>query len=87
MKKGWGVVLMAGMAALLLAGCGRGVEPVTQSGFMLNTFVTVTIYDKNDPGILSECLDLCRSYENMLSLCPPCGISHQNILQSPLQRR
>ncbi|ADL03439.1 ApbE family lipoprotein [[Clostridium] saccharolyticum WM1] len=67
MKKGWGVVLMAGMAALLLAGCGRGVEPVTQSGFMLNTFVTVTIYDKNDPGILSECLDLCRSYENMFS--------------------
>ena len=67
MKKGWAVGLMAGMAALLLAGCERRVEPVTQSGFMLNTFVTVTLYDKDDPEILSECLDLCRSYENIFS--------------------
>lgn len=67
MKKGRAVVLIAGMAALLLAGCEKRVEPVSQSGFLLNTFVTVTLYDKADPEILSDCLDLCRSYENVFS--------------------
>lgn len=67
MKKGRVVFLIAGMAAFLLVGCEKRVEPLSQSGFMLNTFVTVTLYDKNDPEILSDCLDLCRSYENMFS--------------------
>ena len=53
MKKGRAAILITGMAALLLAGCERRVEPVSQSGFLLNTFVTVTLYDKEDPEILS----------------------------------
>lgn len=67
MKKGRAVVLIAGITALLLMGCERRVEPLSKSGFMLNTFVTVTLYDEDDPKILSDCLDLCRSYENIFS--------------------
>lgn len=67
MKKRRAVVLAAGLTALLLMGCERRVEPLSKSDFMLNTFVTVTLYDKDDPEILSDCLDVCRSYENILS--------------------
>ncbi|WP_242974543.1 FAD:protein FMN transferase [Lacrimispora amygdalina] len=55
------------MAAGFLTGCHRKAEPISKSGFLLNTFVTVTIYDKDDPRILNESLDLCRSYENIFS--------------------
>lgn len=67
MKKRKAVVLIASLAVLFLAGCQRKVEPVSKSGFMLNTFVTVTLYDKDDRKILDECLDLCQSYENVFS--------------------
>jgi thiamine biosynthesis lipoprotein len=67
MIKGKMLLFIAGMAALVLSGCNRKVEPISKSGFLLNTYVTVTIYDKDDPKILEGCLELCRSYENILS--------------------
>ncbi len=67
MKKGKTAVLAVCLAVSLLAGCQRKIEPVSKSGFLLNTFVTVTLYDKDDPKILNECLDICRSYENVFS--------------------
>lgn len=54
-------------AVLLLSGCARKIEPITKSSFMLNTFVTVTLYDSDDPDILNGCLKLCQSYENVFS--------------------
>ena len=67
MRIGKTMILIAGLAAMLLSGCQRNIEPISKSGFMLNTFVTVTIYDKDDPKILEGCLELCRSYENIFS--------------------
>ncbi|WP_426155377.1 FAD:protein FMN transferase [Lacrimispora sp. 38-1] len=67
MKKGKTAVLAVCLAVSLLAGCQRKIEPISKSGFLLNTFVTVTLYDKDDPKILNECLDICRSYENVFS--------------------
>lgn len=67
MKIGKTMILIAGLAAMLLTGCQRKIEPISKSGFMLNTFVTVTIYDKDDPKILEGSLELCRSYENVFS--------------------
>lgn len=67
MKIGKTMILIAGLAAMLLTGCQRKIEPISKSGFMLNTFVTVTIYDKDDPKILEGSLELCRSYENIFS--------------------
>ncbi|MDF2888702.1 MAG: ApbE family lipoprotein [Lacrimispora sp.] len=67
MKKGKAVVLAVCLAVSLLTACQRKIEPISKSGFLLNTFVTVTLYDKDDPKILNECLDICRSYENIFS--------------------
>lgn len=52
-----------------LTGCkeNRQIEPISQSAFLLNTFVTVTLYDSEDQDILTGCLKLCGEYENMLS--------------------
>ncbi|WP_333645872.1 FAD:protein FMN transferase [Lacrimispora sp.] len=66
MKGKRAVILIVGVL-LLLTGCQRKIEPISKSGYMLNTFVTVTIYDKDDPEILEGSLELCRSYENILS--------------------
>lgn len=61
------VFLAAAASVWLLSGCARKIEPITKSSFMLNTFVTVTLYDSDDPDILNGCLELCRSYENVFS--------------------
>jgi thiamine biosynthesis lipoprotein len=51
-----------------LAGCSKKVaDPVTRSSFLLNTFVTVTLYDSEDQTILDGCMALCSDYEKLLS--------------------
>lgn len=51
-----------------LAGCSRkDAAPVSRSSFLLNTFVTVTLYDSQDEAILDGCMDLCSGYEKLLS--------------------
>lgn len=42
-------------------------EPITKSDFLLNTFVTITIYDSQEMELLEESLALCQEYENKLS--------------------
>lgn len=68
------LLLGAGMI-LGMGGCSPSSEPLSQSDFLLDTFVTVTIYDR--PGlfqsqsrnqeILEGCIDLCRSYDQLFS--------------------
>lgn len=56
------------LSGILLSGCGkRVIQPVTKSAFLLNTFVTVTLYDSDDMDILNGALDLCREYEMVFS--------------------
>ena len=54
-------------AVLCLQGCGKPAEPITKSGFLLNTFVTLTVYDNDQQEVLEECMGLCREYEELLS--------------------
>lgn len=61
-------------AAALVIGCGamtairpKQADPVSRSDFLLNTFVTVTLYDSTDESLLDDCMDLCREYENRFS--------------------
>ena len=51
------VCLAAAASIWLLSGCARKIEPITKSSFMLNTFVTVTLYDTDDPDLLNGSLD------------------------------
>lgn len=42
-------------------------DSITKSAFMLNTIVTVTIYDKQDDVILDSALEICKQYETIFS--------------------
>ena len=60
-------------AAGTLSGCKRTeapADPISRSAFLLNTFVTVTLYDSQDQAVLEGSLDLCRQYEELLSNAP-----------------
>ena len=61
-----GIVLGAG----ILSGCAaqkKNAEPLRRSEFLLNTFVTITLYDKDEEKLLEEAVKLCRDYEEKLS--------------------
>lgn len=54
--------------AVLFSGCSRlPHEPIQRQDFLFDTIVTVTIYDKEDEGLLSQCMELGRRYENLFS--------------------
>lgn len=60
------VVFLFLILCFLLQGCGRP-QPYSETGFYLNTSVTLTVYRKQDVPLIQECFDLCAFYENMLS--------------------
>ena len=68
------LVLGAFGAALCLGGCRqKGGYPLSQSSFLLNTFVSVTVYDSDNfwaadaRKALEGSLELCSQYEQLLS--------------------
>lgn len=59
------------IAALLLSGCSQapaGSKEITRSGFFFDTLVSITIYGTDDKSLLDDSFDLCRKYENLLSM-------------------
>lgn len=42
-------------------------EKITKSAFMLNTIVTINLYNTNDTAVLDEALALCNEYEKIFS--------------------
>ena len=68
LKKAIAAAVLVCASVLAAGGCGRRqAEPVSRSDFLLNTFVTVTLYDSEDEAILDGCLELCSHYEDLLS--------------------
>ena len=62
------ILITAVLSAACLAGCGKRVsDPVSRSSFLLNTFVTISLYEGGDEAVLDGCLELCAQYEDMLS--------------------
>lgn len=55
------------LCTLLMTGCKKLAEPISASSFLLNTFVTITIYDSQDTTILDQCLTICKEYEGLFS--------------------
>lgn len=72
-RKQWAAAAGIFLAASLLSGCASGSYPMSQSGFLLNTYVTVTVYESDSlfPGKASQALEgsleLCETYEALLS--------------------
>lgn len=68
MKKRNCILLTVLCLVLSLTGCTEKTkEPINKMDFLLNTFVSVTLYDTDKEEILDGALDVCREYENVLS--------------------
>ena len=68
MKKTNCILLTVLCLVLSLTGCTEKTkEPINKMDFLLNTFVSVTLYDTDKEEILDGALDVCREYENVLS--------------------
>lgn len=53
---------------LCLTGCQKKQDDyISKTNYMLNTIVTIQIYDSTDETLLDGCFDLCRQYEEMFS--------------------
>ena len=50
------VIFLGCTAALLLR--PKKTEPISRSDFLLNTFVTVTLYDTEEESLLDSCIEL-----------------------------
>lgn len=56
----------------ICTGCSNArLEPITVSDFLFNTYVSITIYDKDKVNVISEALELCRHYELIFSRTLP----------------
>lgn len=58
------------LSVLALSSCGQSntmQDPISTTEIKLNTAVTVTIYDSQDTGLLTECMALCDKYEKIFS--------------------
>ena len=53
--------------SIVTTGCQNANTPISKSGFYFNTIITLTVYNEKDASKLDQCLDLCESYETMLS--------------------
>ncbi|MCR5482044.1 MAG: FAD:protein FMN transferase [Clostridia bacterium] len=53
-------------------GCSSaGEKPVTKSKLVLNTFATISIYDREKASLANECLKKCEDYELIFSRTNP----------------
>ncbi len=58
----------------VLSACSQGAvpakkqsEPISRSEFLLNTFVTITLYDTENTSILDDCITICKDCEAIFS--------------------
>ena len=58
------------ITSLLLQGCSESPRPeaITRSGFFFDTLISITIYDTDDENLLNRCFEMCRDYEDLLSM-------------------
>ena len=57
--------------SLLSQGCTiptARTDEITRSGFFFDTLVSITIYGTDDKSLLDDSFDLCKKYENLLSM-------------------
>lgn len=56
-----------GLLAALLTGCAKKPEPISRTGFMLDTVVTIDIFDNEDTAVLDGCFEKIAEYEKIFS--------------------
>lgn len=64
-KKISGIILLI---VFTLTGCSKTThKPLTKTDIMLDTVISITLYDSKNPQIVDEAFDLCHSYEEKFS--------------------
>ena len=71
----WLTVLMAKrmlavlIALMLMCGCAnaQSTKPLARQGFMLDTVISISLYDNQDEAILDGAFALCEEYEQLFS--------------------
>ena len=66
MKKYVSLLLVLCVVLLSFCSCSRNVYPLSSTQIMMDTVVTIRLYDGND-DVLSGAINLCKRYENLLS--------------------
>lgn len=72
------LLLFCSLISMIAGGCitsgrqeessaGQSSNFITKSAFLLNTEVSITIYDKQEEAILQDCMDLISRYEKIFS--------------------
>lgn len=63
------LALLLTVCSFTVWGCQTRVlsDPVTVSGYKLNTYVSISSYDNVTQAVLNGCLDLCDEYEQLCS--------------------
>lgn len=64
--KPFGIVLAALLLLQLVSGCVSPALSATRTEFLLDTFVTVTLYGSDDEALLDGAIELCASYDATL---------------------
>lgn len=60
------LIILCCVPLITPAGCDKNIYPISATEFMLDTVITITVYD-GDGSALSGALELCKQYENLLS--------------------
>ena len=64
-------ILSIGILVTLLCasiGSKKQTKIITDTRFMLDTFITVTIYDTDDDKLIDDVMDICQQYEDIFSM-------------------
>lgn len=65
MKKTF-LIFLCFLLSICFIGCEENVYPISKTEFMLDTVITITIYN-GDADALNGAINLCKNYENLLS--------------------
>lgn len=71
MKKLYAILTVVLLFCQLFSACGRTAEPLTKTGFCLNTVIEVTIFENGSEALLEECFSLAETYEGYFSATIP----------------
>ena len=67
MLKRFTALMLSALVMFSCSSCSQDEQPLSETEYLLNTFCTVTLYDKSDESILQQAMQLCREYEQKFS--------------------